>query len=184
MKRRKAIRNIVLFSLGTGVIYSCQDKYVAIQQLNLRYLKAEAKELDVLDNLSRLLVPLQNIPELAEHTALPFIMNMVDKTFELEDRQLFIEGYTGFDTEIGILKGVEFTDMTEEEKLQLLEEFNEEAIVVSPALYSVFNTIKAISIQYFTSTEYYQRKVNYYEMAPGRFRGAVPVTELKNMNDE
>jgi len=48
----------------------------------------------------------------------------------------------------------------------------------------VFDTIKSKTIQYLTTTEYYQRKVNYYEMVPGRYLGDVLVTELKNLNDE
>ena len=184
MKRRKAIRNLVLFSLVAGVIYSCKDKYEAIKLLNLKYLKAEPNQLDILDDLSRLIVPLQSIPELIDHTALPFIMNNVDKVFEPEDRQLFIDGYTSFDTEIATLKGKKYSEMEDEEKQLLLAELNEEELVATPALYAVFNTIKSKSIQYLTTSEYYERKINYYEMAPGKFHGEVLVSELKNMNDE
>ena len=102
MKRRKAIRNLVLFSLGVGVIYSCKDKYEAIQQLNLKYLKADPNQLDLLDDLSKLIVPLQQIPDLINHTALPFIMNTVDKLYDAKDRQLFVDGYSNFDAEVYI----------------------------------------------------------------------------------
>ena len=184
MKRRKVIRNLVLFSLGAGVIYSCKDKYEAIKQLNLKYIQAEPNHLDLLDDLSRLILPLQQIPELVDHTALPFILNTVDQLFDPKDRQLFIDGYKTFDTEIATLNGKLYSEMEEVEKLDLLKELNEEELVASPALYTVFNTVKNKSIQYLTTSEYYQRKVNYYEMTPGRFHGDVALAELKNMNDE
>ena len=184
MKRRKAIRNIVLFSLGTGIIYSCKDKYEAIKQLNLKYLLAEPSQLDIIDDLSRLIVPLQNIPELVEHTALPFIMNMMDDISKPKYRQLFIDGYQSFDTEILALKGKKYMDLLLEEKQILLSELNEKTIKASPALYALYDTVKGKSIQYLTSSEYFQRKINYYEMAPGRFKGDVLLSELQNMNDE
>jgi len=114
MKRRKAIRNIVLFSLGTGMIYSCKDKYEAIKQLNLKHLQAESSHLDILDDLSKLIVPIKDIPELAEHTALPFIMNMVDNVYNPKDRKLFVDGYKSFDQEILILKGKKYSKMEED----------------------------------------------------------------------
>lgn len=184
MKRRKAIRNIVLFSLGTGIIYSCKDRYEAIKQLNLQNLIVDNSQLDVLDDLSRLIVPLQSIPDLAEHTALPFILNMVDNVFDEEDRQSFILGYQNFDQEILALRGKLYSKMELEEKNVLLTEFNEESLTATKELYVVFNTVKSKSIQYLTTSEYYQRKVNYYQMAPGKFRGDVLLTELKNKNDE
>ena len=184
MKRRKVIRNLVLFSLGAGVIYSCKDKYEAIKQLNLKYVQTESNQLDIMDDLSKLIVPLQQIPELIDHTALPFILNSVDKLYDSEDRQLFIEGYKTFDTEIATLKGKPYSEMEEVEKQPLLAEINEEKLIASPELYAVFKTIKNKSIQYLTTSEYYQRKVNYYEMTPSRFHGDVLVTELKNLNDE
>jgi len=184
MKRRKAIRNIVLFSLGTGMIYSCKDKYEAIKQLNLKHLQAESSHLDILDDLSKLIVPIKDIPELAEHTALPFIMNMVDNVYNPKDRKLFVDGYKSFDQEILILKGKKYSKMELSEKQSLLAELNEELLVASPQLYAVFNTVKSKSIQYLTTSEYYERKVNYYQMAPGKFRGDVLLAELKNKNDD
>ena len=116
--------------------------------------------------------------------ALPFILNNVDKILNAENRELFIKGYESFDIEIAMLKGKKYSEMEDEEKQVLLTEFNEKRLVASPAVYMVFDTIKSKTIQYLTTTEYYQRKVNYYEMVPGRFLGDVLVTELKNLNDE
>lgn len=184
MKRRKAIRNLVLFSLGTGVIYSCRDKYEAVKLLNLKYVQAKSEHLDLLDDLSKLILPFQMIPKLKDHTALPFILNNVDKILNAENRELFLKGYKSFDIEIAMLTGKKYSEMEDEEKQVLLTEFNEKRLVASPAVYMVFDTIKSKTIQYLTTTEYYQRKVNYYEMVPGRFLGDVLVTELKNLNDE
>ncbi len=184
MKRRKALRNLVLFSLGAGLIYSCKDKYEAIKQLKLKNLQVEPYHLDLLDDLSKVILPLHQIPELKDHIALPFILNMVDKVYDSKDRQMFIDGYMTFDSEVMLLQGKKYSEMEIADKQLLITKLNEEKLVASLELYAVFNTVKAKSIQYLTNTEYYQRKINNYEMAPGRFRGDVLLTELKNMNDE
>lgn len=71
--------------------------------------------------------------------------------------------------------------MNDEERESLLLELNDETIEASLALYDVFNTVKSLSIQYLNSSEFYERKVNYYQMAPGKFRGDVLLMELKNV---
>lgn len=184
MKRRKAIRNIVLFSLGTSIIYSCKDKYEAIRKLNLKHLIVENSHLDTLDDLSRFIVPLQNIPELAQHTALPFILNMIDNVFDEKERLIFVKGYQNFDDEVLRITGKKYHDLDLSEKQNFLEAMNEETLEAPPELYAVFNAVKAKSIQYLTTSEYYQRKINYYQMAPGKFRGDVLLEELQNKNDE
>lgn len=77
-----------------------------MKQLNLKHLITNNSQLELLDDLSRLLVPLQSIPDLAEHTALPFILNMVDKVYESEDREIFAQGYAGFDKEVKELRAL------------------------------------------------------------------------------
>lgn len=184
MKRRNAVRSLVIFSLGAGVIYSCKDRYEAIKLLNLKHLEIARNELDILDDLSRMIVPFQEIIELKDHTALPFVLNMVDKLNDATDRQLFIKGYRTFDIEIASLKGKAYSAMNKVEKDLLLTELNENELDASPALYQVFNTVKLRSIQYLTTSEYYHRKINYYEMTPSRFYGDVSLMDLNNMNDE
>ena len=97
MKRRDAVKGIILFSLGTGILYSCKDKYQAIRDLGLKYFEPVNKELDLIDKLSRTIVPLQTIPELANHTPLPFMFTMLDDVYKPKDRDAFLKGYQNFD---------------------------------------------------------------------------------------
>ena len=46
-----------------------------------------------------------------------------------------------------------------------------------------YDIVKSESIKYLKTSEYYQRKVNYYEMAPGRFKGDILISELRNDNE-
>ncbi len=182
MKRRDAIKGIILFSLGTGIIYSCTDKYNAIQDLKLKHFEPEKVELDLIEMLSRTIIPLDLIPDLADHTALPLIFTMLDDVYEQEDRDAFRDGYQNFDVLIESSEKKKFSEMNEEEQSLVIARLNNEEEEMDEIVQLFFDIVKAESIRYLTTSEYYQRKVNYYEMAPGRYKGSVLINELKNAN--
>jgi len=182
MKRRSALKGILLFSLGTGIVYSCTDKYQAIKDLNLKYLTPKAGELDLLDGLSRMIVPIQSIPELENHTALPFILNMIDDVYSEPDRKAFQAGYQSFDVTVEGILGKKFSALNDEEKMGFLDRLNKREEGMNGSLQTVFDIVKSESVKYLRTSEFFERKVNYYEMAPGRFRGDVSVSELQNAN--
>ena len=183
MKRRDAVKGIILFSLGTGFIYSCTDKYKAIRDLGLNHFQPKNKELDLVDMLSSAVVPLHSIPELENHTALPFMFTMLDDVYKPKERDLFIEGYQRFDEIIDASEQKAFTKMNTEEQTALLSRMNAREEGMDKRVQAVFDIVKKESIRYLKTSEYYQRRVNYYEMAPGRFMGDVLISELKNANE-
>lgn len=183
MKRRSAVKGIILFSLGTGMIYSCTDKYKAIRGLSLDHFKPEDSELDLLEMLSDLVVPLKSISALKSHSSLPLMFTMLDDVYTPEERAIFLEGYRGFDALIENNEGKKFTQMDGTEQINLVAKLNSREGLIDKRMQSFFDIVKIESIRYFKTCEYYQRKVNYYEMAPGRFKGEVLIDELKNANE-
>lgn len=164
------------------MIYSCTDPYQAIRDLNLDFIKPEDGQMDIIDSISKLVVPLDKIPALAQHTALPFILKMVDDIAKPADRDKFIDAYTSFDLDVEALTQKKYSAMSAEAQTALLDRFNKKEQGLAEGAQSMFDTIKGLSLQYLTSSEFFQRKVNYYEMAPGRFKGDVLVSELQNAN--
>jgi len=183
MKRREAVKGIILFSLGTGLIYSCTDPFQAVKDLNLDFIKPENGQLQIIDAISKLVVPIQSIPELENHTALPFILSMVDDNFTAKERDKFISGYQNWDTDVEKLGQKLFSKMTGEQQMGLLSRLNKGEEGIPAEMQNFYNVIKSQSLKYLTTSEYYQRKVNYYEMAPGRFYGDVMLADLQNANE-
>ena len=182
MKRRDAVKGIILFSLGTSIIYSCTDKYKAIRDLKLHYFQPKDSELDVIETLSRVILPIHTIPELAMHTPLPLMFTMLDDVYKPEDRTAFLEGYQNFDRLVEVSEGSTFSQMKEEDQKAYVKRMNKAESGIDEVLTNFFKIVKAESLRYFKTSEYFQRKVNYYEMAPGRFNGDVLISELKNAN--
>jgi hypothetical protein len=183
MKRRAAVKGIILFSLGTGILFSCTDKYKAIRDLGLNHFEPLNKELDLLEKLSNIIVPLNSIPELAKHTPLPYIFTMLDDVYEPEARKVFLEGYQRFDEYVEIYAGKKFTQLNDEEQSTLVLQLNNHEEGIDKGIQDFYDIVKNESIEYLVTSEYYQRNINYYEMAPGRFKGEVLISELRNAND-
>ena len=183
MKRRTAIKGIVLFSLGTGIIHSCNDKYEAIRNLGLKYFTPNNKELDLLEQLVKVIVPFHKIPDLANHTPLPYLFTMLDDIYKKEDRNNFLFGYQNLNNVLQEKLGKKFHKLSEEETDHMMAELNEGKGDWDEKILSFYNILKGESINYLRTSEYYQRKINYYEMAPGRYNGDVLISELKNRNE-
>jgi hypothetical protein len=182
MKRRNAVKGIILFSLGTGIIYSCTDKYKAIKDLGLKHFTPKNAELDLIEKLSLSILPLHTIPEFKGHTALPLMFTMLDDVYKMEDKVAFQQGYQNFDSIIESTEKKTFIKLNNQEQEGLLEKLNNREEGIDPTIQAFFDIVKKESLRYLKTSEFYQRKVNYYEMAPGRFKGNVLISDLKNAN--
>ena len=182
MKRRKAIQGIILFSLGTGYLFSCKDKYQAIKDLGLKYFNPLRNELDLLENLSSIILPLHTIPQFENHTPLPFIFKMLDEVYSPKERALFQEVFQDFDVITGETAGRQFSAMDKDQQLAFLTSLNSSENSYDASLNTFFRILKDLNIKYLRTSEFFERKINYYEMEPGRFLGNVLVADLTNQN--
>ena len=179
MKRRKAIQGILLFSLGTGIVYSCTDEYDAVHQLDLKIVRPNRDQLDLISDFTNRILPIQSIEALAQHTALPFILKMVELSEEVEIRDRFIAAYKDLGSRF---QNLEDSDQ-EATFLSLLEDWQSDDPELSKDIILFFDLLKKHSIIYVVNTEYIQRKVRYYQMAPGYYKGDIALVDWTNKNE-
>lgn len=169
------------------MFYACKDKYEAIKSLNLAHLQPIDAELDILSDLAERIVPLRGIPALQEHSSLPFILKIVNDCYPAKLRDKFRQGYQQFVSYAAEKLGKPYADSSDEEKMGLLHTLNvdetKEETQVSDAL-ALFRILKSEGINYLVNTEYLQRNVRYYQMAPGGFEGCVVLADIQNPNDK
>ena len=108
---------------------------------------------------------------------------MLDDVYDEKDRNDFIFGYQGLNAILEQEYGKKFGKLDEEKQMEFVGRLNAGDEKLDQGFLSFYKTLKGESLRYFRTSEYYQRKVNYYEMAPGRFNGDVPIAELKNRNE-
>ena len=177
MKRRKALKGMVLFALGTQIVYSCKDKFTAIKSLPLSNLPLNDKHIGVIEELSNKILPLSNIEALKDHTTTPFVLTMANDCLSEEDRGKFIEGYQQLDNFTKDKTGKTLPSMNDKEFQAFFDLIKEEYNPENPdPVHFLIRYVRDKNIQYVTSSEFFLTTYREYEMAPGFYNGCVTLS--------
>lgn len=182
MERRKAIQAIVFFSVAANAIVSCKNKEEVINSINLKKIKINNSEADIIGEISEMIFPSASIPEFKNHTALPFILTMVDDCYSEEDQNIFMKGIGSLNSFTQLQLKKDFQELSIDEKKMVLKKINDDHSEDKSELKIFYGIVKDKTLQYYTTTEYFMRKHNLYEMAPGRFLGCVKIEDLQTKN--
>lgn len=181
MKRRSALGAIIFYSLSAHTLVSCKDKYLAIKDLKLQNIKLKNHQLDLIDELCNIIFPTYHIPEFKNHSALPHLLTMTDDCISQEMQKDFLAGLNSLEEDIQKKFSKPFGKLTKEQKLNFIKELNSSKKENDKTL-SFFKTVKQRTLEYFTTTEFYMRKIQMYEMAPARFLGCVKMDQHQTKN--
>jgi hypothetical protein len=169
LTRRQAIRQFLFVSAGVALIPSCmEDK--SKSSILLKNLPIRAEQEKLLAELSETIIPKTATPGAKDISAHLFALKMIDECRSREDQDRFLEGLRSF--EAGAGKG--FAAMSLADRAKALESLEKDKEAVDPAS-AFYRTMKRLTIQAYTSSEYYLTKVQVYELVPSRYHGCVPV---------
>jgi hypothetical protein len=178
MQRRKALQAIVFFSVAGNIFVSCKSKSEVIQKLGLKNLDFSTDEVNVIEDLVKSIFPTESSDLFKGQSAFPHVISMVDRLYSKEDRASYIKGLEGFTKLAKEKLGGSFAEAAADKKLAFLKELNvskEENDVTK-----FFKMTKGQTVHYFSTTEKYMRNVLKYEMAPGRIKGCINISEIKS----
>ena len=173
MDRRSGLKALIIISTGAVLIPSClQDKKKS--SLSLKNIKIDAGEEELLSGLSETIIPKTSTPGAGDVSAHLFALLMIDDCFPPDDQDKFQKGLTEFEALTKKKFGNSFTKCTPSERTELLQSI-ENKNDIHPNVAFFYNTMKMLTIQAFTSSEYYLTKVQVYKLVPGKFYGCIPV---------
>jgi hypothetical protein len=153
MKRREAIRSVVLISAGAAFLYQCKEKAATITLKNIPLTGAEQ---DLMTQLTEFILPATD-PRNAD-----FVLMMADDLLPPEELGKFNAGMKAFAE-----KG--FTKMSAEEKNKYVDTLDGDAKVF-------YEMVKQGTIENFVTSEQYLRDVkNITTLIPAKFQGCIPV---------
>lgn len=138
-------------------------------------LPLEADQHRLMQWLTEALLPKAGRPEIVAPEATDhFVLTMINDCYAPEEIQRFQAGLQAFQQYLKDKDGPDYDQLTPEQNVTLFAEVsNSES--VSEDLKYFLNTTKRLSVQHFTSTEYFLTNIMDWEFAPGRFHGCVPV---------
>lgn len=173
MNRRSGIKTLIIISAGAAFLPSClQDKKKS--SLSLKNIKIDDKDEELLSELSDTIIPKTNTPGAKDVSAHLFALMMIDDCYPPDNQDKFQKGLQEFEEFTKKKIGTSFTKCTPSERTELLKSVeNKNGVPENVAFF--YNTMKRLTIQAYTSSEYYLTKVQVYKLVPGKFYGCVPV---------
>jgi hypothetical protein len=174
MKRRTAIRNVIMISAGAAFLQSCQGKAA----LNLKYIPITGSDEDLLNELTEAIIPKTEFPGAKDLKTGEYVFMMADDCISPEEQQMFIAGMKEFDEASKSKTGSRFVELSKEKKSEFLTmvEADKEAKDFGKNVQRFYRGVKGATIEYFTTSEQYMKEVrNVTSLIPSRFEACVPV---------
>ena len=177
MKRRTAIRNLVIISAGTAFLPACNNYDVAA--IPLKNISVSNKQQNMLAQLCETIIPAsKNFIGAKDLKSHQFLLTMIDDCTSPEEQKIFVSGLQAFDKLSHDKFGQLFTGYTPDQKKMLLTDIENKKEMPVDAL-QFYTTVKRYTLQSFTSCKEYMVEIKKYKMIPGpNFKGCVQVKNV------
>lgn len=176
MKRRTAIRNVVLVAAGAAFLKSCGEKPATI---TLDHIPLTGSQQDLLNELTEAILPKTDFVGAKDLQTTEFILTMVDDCASPEDQKKFADSMNAFDEACKAKVGDRFADCSADQRKQFLTliEGDKEKKELPADVVEFYRQIKGATIRNFTSSEpFYSQVRGITTLIPPKFQACVPVT--------
>jgi hypothetical protein len=173
MKRRDALKNLLIVAGGVIVIPSCLHER-SEASIPLSHLKISAEQEKLLAELAGTIIPTTEIPGAKDTYAHLFALKMVDDCYEKDVQEQFARGLKEVERMCKDWYNTTFLKSSPEQKEQIVAELEKKA-GAKDALAVFYTTLKKLTIQGYLNSKYVMTNVLKYELVPGRYNGAFPV---------
>lgn len=169
--RRSALKHLFIISAGTALLPSCVNdrKGAAGTYANLPF---TAKDEETLVEVSSTILPTTDTPGAKEVGALAFALRILNDCYKKEDQEKFAKGFSQFQDAVQKKYSKSFMQCSEAERIAALKHASEQKDTGEEYFFKI---IKRLTIQAYTSSEYYLTKVDVYKLVPGKFISSVKV---------
>lgn len=174
--RRTVLRQLFFISAGATLLPRCmEDKSKA--SIMLKNFSISADQESMLAEMAETIIPKTDTPGAKDISAHLFALKMVDDCYKKEDRDKFVKGLAAFESFAKQESGKAFIDADAGEREKVIAALNED-IKSASDLSFFYQSMKRLTIQAYTTSQFYLTKVNVYQLVPGRFKGCVPVSKI------
>ncbi len=173
MDRRSSIKTLFIISAAAALLPSCLHEEKK-PSLSLKNIKIDDKDENLLSELSETIIPKTNTPGAKDVKASFFALMMLDDCYAPADQDNFVKGMKEFNEFSKKKFNKSFVDCSAAERLDVIKIIEDKKDVPENVSY-FFNSMKRLTLQAYTSSEYYLTEVRVYQLVPGKFYGCVPV---------
>ncbi len=179
MKRRKAIRNILMIGGGTVVAYSGYKLYSIEKTPDLRYLDQRK---NLIADLAEAIIPATDSPGAKDAKVEDFIIGMIKDCTEVKSQNNFISGLNNLEDYCKSNFNNEFGRCNEQQQNEVLNHFQDKAREPAGIIGKAedrflgrpfFTTLKEYTVRGYCASEIGATKGLRYIAIPGRYAGCI-----------
>jgi hypothetical protein len=100
---------------------------------------------------------------------------MVDDCFTKANQEKYIQGMKDFESYVKKKTGKPFAENNEAERQAIVAELDQQKTANDNNLAFFYQSTKKLTVQAYTTCEYYMTRIRGYKMIPGKFQGCVPL---------
>ena len=162
-----------MISAGAALLPSCLQEEKK-SSLALKNIKANGDDEEILSELGETIIPKTNTPGAKDVSAHLFALMMVDDCYAPDKQEKFVKGLKGFKDLTKKKFDKSFAECTPAERTAIINSVESKKDIPEDVDF-FYNTMKRLTVQAFTTSQYYLTKVHVYQLVPGKFYGCVPV---------
>jgi len=175
MKRRSAIKSLMIIAGGIAILPSCSNE-PGKASIELKHLPVSADQEALLAAIAETIIPKNNMPGAKELNLHLFTLKMVDDCYSTDDQKTFMAGLNAVDKIANQKFGNSFSKCSTQQRTDLLNAIADEN--TSKEAHKFLSITKSKVIQGFMNSKYVMTDLKKYELVPGRYNGYFPVKQV------
>lgn len=171
--RRVAIQQLLLIWAGVALLPSClqQDQKVSIP---LKQIHIDPDDESMLAELAETILPKTDSPGAKDLSAHLFALKMVDDCYTKVNQDKYVKGMKDFENYVKKKTGKSFIENSPADRLAIVTELDQQK-PADDGMAFFYQSTKRLTVQAYTTCEYYMTKIRGYKMIPGKFQGCIPL---------
>lgn len=174
VNRRTALKQFVFISAGVAILPACLQEDKSKASVLLKNFQITGQQEKDLADLAETIIPATATPGAKDISAHLFVLKMMDDCHTKADQYKFLQGLQAFEKNTKAQYNKPFHQCSIEEKIVLVTSINGRKDI-DPAIGFFYNSTKKLTIQAYSTSQFYLTKIQVYKMVPGKYQGCVPV---------
>src|SRR4051812_33961669 len=171
--RRVAIQQLLVIWAGVALLPSCLQNEQKVS-IPLKTIRIDADDESMLADLAETILPKTDSPGAKEISAHLFALKMVDDCYTKANQEKYVQGMKDFELYVTKKTGKAFTEINLSERQAIVAELDRQKSAESGMGY-FYQSTKKLTVQAYTTCEYYLTKIRGYNIIPGKFQGCIPL---------
>jgi hypothetical protein len=171
--RRVAIQKLLLIWAGVALLPSCLHNEQKVS-IPLKLIRIDPDDESMLAELAETILPKTDTPGAKDLSAHLFALKMVDDCYSKTNQDKYIQGMKDFESYVMKKTGKSFAENDAAERQTIVADLDQQKSS-DDGMAFFYQATKKLTIQAYTTCEYFMTKIRGYKMIPGKFQGCVPL---------